>query len=52
MARKMTGETNARRDAILDQLDDRTDVEKRQVDGGVLTDDIVDDYGENFHIVE
>ncbi|XP_076441698.1 chromatin-remodeling ATPase INO80-like isoform X2 [Babylonia areolata] len=46
MARKMTGETNARRDAILNQLDDSRKVGQgqRQVDGGMLVDDTVDDY--------
>ena len=48
MARKMTGETEARRDAILNQLNDgtATGLGQRQVDGGVLVDDTVDSYSE------
>ncbi|KAL8590096.1 hypothetical protein ACOMHN_034327 [Nucella lapillus] len=46
MARKMTGENNTRRDYILNQLDDsrKAGQGQRQVDGGMLIDDTVDDY--------
>lgn len=44
----MTGETEARRDAILNQLNDSTATGQgqRQVDGGVLVDDTIDNYSE------
>lgn len=53
MARKMTGETEARRDAILNQLNDgtATGLGQRQVDGGVLVDDTVDSYSELMHVL-
>ncbi|XP_070179265.1 chromatin-remodeling ATPase INO80-like [Littorina saxatilis] len=46
MARKLTGDTDARREAILNQLNDKTVTSQgqRQVDGGVLVDDTVDNY--------
>lgn len=50
MARKMTGETDARRDSILSQLYDGNSpgMPHRKVDGGVLVDVAEDDYSKRF----